>query len=36
MTERFVYAHLYEERDLIRVYDRLTGELVEEIDCLAE
>mgnify|MGYP001030226729 FL=1 len=36
VTERFVYAHLYEERDLIRVYDRLTGELVEEIDCLAE
>ncbi len=33
MTRQFVYVQLYTDKDLIVVYDRMTGEQVEEIDC---
>ncbi|MBD5481005.1 MAG: DUF5050 domain-containing protein [Lachnospiraceae bacterium] len=33
MTDEFVYVQLYLDQDIIAVYDRETGELVEEIDC---
>ena len=33
LTDEFVYVQLYLDQDIIAVYDRETGELVEEIDC---
>ena len=33
VTRQFVYVQLYTDKDLIVVYDRMTGEQVEEIDC---
>ncbi len=33
VTDEFVYVQLYLDQDTIAVYDRETGELVEEIDC---
>lgn len=34
VTDEFVYVQMYSETSSIKVFDRQTGELVEEIDCL--